>query len=188
MVRDRIAYVLLGRSLRLIDLADPQNPVWRGRIDREFQFGNFAITGVLGGGFVYVSRADRVLEIIDVRDLMSLHVASRLELPGALARSRPFHAEQIAVDESYAYMVCRSNPVLVIVDVRDPEAPRFVGSHPLSYSGQAVTLGGDFVYVMDSLGLLTVIPRLPAIPPTLRVTGAEGQSFSIEAASSLEES
>src|SRR5262245_3030381 len=122
-----VACVLKGSSLSLMSIKDPLS---------------VELGGVLGGRFLYVSRADRVLEIIDVSDPTSLQVVSRVELPV----QAPFHAEDIAVDGSYAYMVCRSNPVLIIVDVRDAQAPHFVAKQPLSRAGHALTLAGDFAY------------------------------------------
>jgi hypothetical protein len=150
-VSGTLAYVTDGQ-LRIIDMADPQNPV----LVASLAVPSGASSVTVAGGYAYVGGAG--LAIVDISDPQSPHVVGSLELPNGVI--------QAAASGTLVYVAC-NYAGLQVVDVADPQNPTVIGAVGMPDSAQGVALCGAYAYVADYEAGLKVVnitdPRNPVV-------------------------
>ncbi len=155
--QENFAYVAYG-GMRVLDLEDPWNPVFRGTASS-----GGIITGVaVEGDYAYTPAWGAGLEVHDISDpnLPSL-VAT---VPWSLC-----HPTAILKDGPYAYVMAWEG--FKVYDVSDPLAPFEVAFLPGGWSGwHSLKLEGDYLYATMHGGGLVIIevsdPTTPVVAGT----------------------
>ncbi len=143
VVDNGYAYVADGiNGLRILDLAEPENPVL---------VGSYATSGsargvAVDGSYAYVADALQGLFIIDVSDPADPTLSGSLASPAA----------KVAVDGSSAFLAASSNG-LRVVNITNPASPvettSFTGNYDPNFMVNDVTVAGGYVYMALDGGL-----------------------------------
>ncbi len=179
------------KKVVILDVGDPANPRKVGEVpDRpigvgmavgNYAYGVVTYWGPVGGVMGAISR----LVVMDTSRPSAPQVVSTLEWPGA--------AVDLAVADGYAYVA--SEPELVegsggglhVVDVRDPRAPRRVGTYLQTARAVAVSGGtaavssGDGLHIFDARTptALREVGNFPS-PSLWDVVAGEGQIYAFD--------
>ena len=149
IVRDGIAYgANAGNGLTIIDVTDPAHPA---------KIGNLATDGAvfdiaLQGDFIYASQMgspDGQMLIIDISDPTA-------PKQRGMIKTRKNHANPrgIGVSGNYAYVAFEGINSLEVVDIRDPDTPRIIGSTDLPDHPQSgVEIADNLILVPVTSGL-----------------------------------
>ena len=112
--------------------------------------------------------------VIDRRDPFNLKRVTSIDIPS-------FDAANGAVVGTKLYLVSRSTPSLVVVDITNPAAPVVAGSVVLPAAANALTvIGNDAFIAAGSAGLVTVDVADPAAPRLTGSTTVGGVAWDIE--------
>ncbi len=137
------------KKVVILDVGDPANPRKVGEVpDRPIGVG-VAVGNYAYGVVTYWGPVGEVLRMISRLVVMDTSHPSAPQVVGIL--EWPGMAMDLAVADGYAYVASEPEPEersgggLHVVDVRDPRAPRRVGTY--LQTAQAVTMGGGAVYV-----------------------------------------
>jgi hypothetical protein len=158
--------VLFGDELKIVDMADPTQPVIAGSYetaveDRIAVQGNYVhVAASLAGGELGV-------EIFDVSDP---------SLPQKISDYQPYptgcRAEaitEIALDGTHAF-VTMERCGLAVVEISNPSAPQVLAHEEIRGGARSLSIAGDYVYVGGSGGGLQVVDVSTPASPT--VSGA----------------
>jgi hypothetical protein len=132
---------------------------WEGFIGVPFVPEGVAVSN----GYAYVAQREQCLQVVDVRNPL------RPLLLGSV--NTPWHAQDVAVEGSYAYVAGAGG--LQIVDISNPMEPRVVGQAGI-WDGRDVVVGDGLAYVASWDGLTVLDIREPANPQVLGGVGCEG--------------
>ena len=134
-VQNGIAYVTSREDgLFLIDVGTPARPVLRFHYDTIELATGIAVAGPLAA----VACRHAGVEFIDV---------ATPGKPEHLSTIRVGEAQSVALYRGYAYAGVWATRELVIIDVRDPRAPKIAGKAGLVGYGDGVTVRGKLAYV-----------------------------------------
>ncbi len=139
-----------GSRLRIFDAADPLLPVLAGEIDFNAPTTQFGYAH----GFVYLPRAPRGFDVVDVENPAAPVTVARYRESG-------FRVEAIEVVGRRAYVAGMltntegaTYPILEILDVSSPAAPRLIASADLPGRLGRLAPLADGVLISHSQGLL----------------------------------
>ncbi len=170
-VRDTLAYIADGRTLRLIDVSNPAEPQEVGFYDHE---GGGVRSMVVRDTRAYVAASFAGLIILDVSD-----PSQPVEL-GSYAPA--ISVRGVAVEGTRAY-IAAGDDGLRIVDVSRPDEPRELGRYDPSGSISRVAVEGTLVHVSPDLRVLDVSD--PAQPQLLSVARFPGPNYWVHVADGL---
>jgi len=156
VVVNGIAYVAdSGRGLRVINVANPAQPVEMGFYDTPGQASGVAVQG----GYAFIADARNGLRIVNISNPTHPAEIGFYDTPG--------YAYDVAVDAGYAYVADRWEGLRVI-DVSNPASPVEVGRLPTSDEALSVALSGNYAYISAyGSGLYVVDVNSPNNPITL---------------------
>jgi hypothetical protein len=156
------AYVADGESgLRILDISDPDTPVWAGSLDTPGSAADLALSGSLA----CVADVSGGLRLIDVSN------PSAPAPVGALAT--PFPVTGVAVAGTHAYVSGGGGggSGLVVVDISVPSSPSIVTTIAGTAMWRRVAVAGATLYVAaESQGLRIYSLANPASPAFLGAT------------------
>jgi hypothetical protein len=116
----------------------------------------------------------RDVVVIDRRDPFSLRKVLSIDIPN-------FDAFGGAISGTKLYLVSRSTPSLVVVDLANPAAPAVLATLTLPATANAVTIvGNDAFIAAGSTGLVTVDISNPAAPRLTDTTAVGGVAWDVE--------
>jgi hypothetical protein len=144
------------------------------------QSNTLTVAGQLGGPIQAVTQADG-LSFISIGPRVVIQSACDPAFPDELGRTAPLPdiVRDIAVRDGYAY-VADSGGGLVILDVRNPAAPRMVGRTPLEGVAAMVRLKDNLAYVAaGAKGLWIVDISDPMAPREIGVYRAIVTDFAL---------
>ncbi len=163
------------RDFKVIDVNDPTNPTELGGFDFPSAWdiavsGNYAYVVVVDAGI-------NKLRVIDVSYPSLPVLEGSLEIGRSPRPSTGSYA--LAVSGSYAYvfdLFDGDEGALIVIDVSNPAAPVLAGSLEIDKSPQAISISGDYAYVVDnSSNDLKVIdvsdPTAPVLAWSLGIGG-----------------
>jgi hypothetical protein len=152
-VSGHFAYVCLGPSLGVLDVADPANPRLLGSVILAAP----GLDVVVSGNLAYVADGTKGLQIIDVSNPAAPALLGGYDTSGG--------ANGVCVSGSLAY-VADYGDGLQIIDVSNPAAPVWRGGYEkMGYFGAvSVYVSGTLAYVGDYWGLQIIDVSNPAAP------------------------
>jgi hypothetical protein len=165
VVSGSYAYITSSKGLEIVDISDPKSPAFAGSFDDILYMGDVEVSG----SYVYSISADNLV-IIDVSNPKSPAFAGSFDVSGDRSDTHG-----VAVLGDYAYVVQdfhdnndpASSGRLVIVDVRNPKLPAFVGSCVLyDFAFDAVVSGG-YAYIACEGGGVVIVDVSKPYEPTL---------------------
>lgn len=130
-------YLIAGTELRIIDVANPRQPTYKGH----FLFSGMVTDLVLSGNYAYVAAYNAGFQIIDISNPVNpIHKGSYVTA-----------AFTIGVDliGSYAYVTNRGISSFLIIDVSDLSRPYLVGYYQTPGELNLVTIAGRYAYVCN---------------------------------------
>lgn len=152
---DRIFAAIYGTgfsSVRIFDAADPLLPVPIGNVDFNAPASQFGYAR----GYLYLPRIPRGFDVVDVRNAAAPVTVARYREAG-------FRVEAIEIVGMRAYVAgMLSNadgatyPILEILDISSPAAPRLIASTDLPGTVGRLAPAADGVLLSHSQGLLAV--------------------------------
>ncbi len=150
-------------DLRIVDVANPANPIEAGRIYNDSQALHYITAVMLKGQYAYASGSD-YLYIIDV--------SNPLNPTEVLSYSVPGKGYYMALAGDYLY-VSRSDAVHVL-DISNPISPTEVSSYPINtINGGAIAVTNQYAYVSEGTALHVLDVSTPAqITETGRYTAS----------------
>jgi hypothetical protein len=141
------AYLGLGPSVQLLDVADPARPVALGRLD----LAGIVLDLTIEGDRAYVLQGGHQLDVLDVADRRSPTVLGSLSAP-------------LGTDEGFGRLVVRGGLAylagsagLATVDVSDPAAARWLGLNRELETLGGLVLANGFLYLAGRDGALHVV-------------------------------
>mgnify|MGYP002387827030 CR=1 FL=1 len=139
-------------GLRVVNIADPSNPVEVGFYDTPGDAHGVAVAG----DTAYVADFDHGVRVVNIADPARPVERGHCDTPG--------EAQSLAVAGDYVYVAGGSAGMLV-VNIADPSHPVLVGSfHTHGYT-QSLTIKDGYAYIADgSAGLVVVNIADPAHP------------------------
>lgn len=140
------AYLAAGQGgLRVFDISAPEQMSEVGSYSLPID----ANRVVVSDGKVYLADRDMGLYIIDPELQMGFQSIASDE-------QRRGNAEDIAVDDRYAYLAS-SGQGLRVIDLTDPQAPEAVAEYDTEGQASGVSLAGDFIYLADGTNGVRVL-------------------------------
>lgn len=116
-VEGNYAYVAAGNRLYVVDITNPTHTIVKGQVE----------SGPVGWATV-VAAARGYIYLIDGVDYLTIIDTANPSFPRVMSSSHLFGgANDIAVHETYAYVVDDGYKALFIIDVSDPAMPKEVG-------------------------------------------------------------
>jgi hypothetical protein len=146
------AYIYTSRALYVLDVSNPTNLKWVGRLSTQGTAMDVALTE----SHVYVADGDEGLTIVDISNVTSPTAVAEFDTSDV--------AYAVSLSDTYAY-VADGEGGLRILDVSDPSTPYEVAFYDTAGTAQAITLVGIYAYVADGEGGMLTLdvsnPRLP---------------------------
>jgi hypothetical protein len=157
------AYIL-GGSLKVIDLTNPEGPQITGFVELPYYARNLAVSG----NFAYA--AEYGFHVIDISDPQNPWIASNIEFPGI--------AGDVVVAGSFAY-VATDSAGLLVVDISEPGNPFLTGSLDTPNPVFGVAVAGSYAYATAGSEGLQVIdisdPQNPFVFRSVDALGSTGR-------------
>ncbi|MDD1447958.1 DUF4347 domain-containing protein [Dolichospermum sp. ST_sed8] len=144
----------VGDTLEIIDISNPNNPVFKGSYD---------ISGGSGvqvvGNYAYVSGGSSGLQIINISNPSAPTLIGNYDTTG--------YPQDVQIVGSYAY-VADFGSGLQIINISNPSAPTLIGNYDTSGRAEDVQVVGNYAYVADSVSGLQIIDISNPLTPTLK--------------------
>jgi hypothetical protein len=149
------AYVVLGSSIRILDVSDPGNPLERSKIDIDF-IENRGISKDVLGNYIYISNLDsnyeRVVQILDISD------KERPKVVGSF----PGIAQGMDIKGSYAYVP--EGKGFQIIDISNPKNPYKMGEFKTPVGVRNIAVKDNYAYLVGLEFLEVIDIRNPQVP------------------------
>ncbi|NJN65939.1 MAG: DUF5050 domain-containing protein [Chloroflexaceae bacterium] len=161
-VAGNYAYIGEGKSLVILDVSNPSQPVRRSYLSLPDRANRLQVVN----NHVYLANEEAGLQVVDVSDPANPTLRGSLNTPGS--------SNGVYVVGDYAY-VADSSEELQVVDVSDSANPTLVGSldTPMS-DALGVYVEGHYAYVTNTWGELWAIdvsdPANPTVKKSLQTT------------------
>ncbi|MDD1471916.1 DUF4347 domain-containing protein [Dolichospermum sp. ST_sed4] len=143
----------VGDTLEIIDISNPNNPVFKGSYD---------ISGGSGvqvvGNYAYVSGGSSGLQIINISNPSAPTLIGNYDTTG--------YPQDVQIVGSYAY-VADFGSGLQIINISNPSAPTLIGNYDTTGYARDVEIVGNYAYVADRESGLQVINISNPSAPTL---------------------
>jgi hypothetical protein len=185
--RDGIMYVSALTGLTTYDISDPAAPVRLGRLVLP-HFENEDVD--LGGDILLISNdaaeSTGILYVIDISDPTAPTILSQLHMGGNPLLGGPGHTASCVDDCRFAWVTDGGG--IRVIDLRDPAAPKDLGTHPAATGGLVVhdvQRDGDGLYWVAGFDG-TAAYRIPAdydgsgLGELVATTNEQGRSRYIE--------
>lgn len=155
-------------GLKIVDLADPGNPVLRATLG----LGSPAFDVALSGTLLYVAAGSHLVAV-DVSDPASPVVLDSLPMPPLVS------AYDVAVAGTTVY-VASLDDGLQVIDATDPADLKLLSALPSTDNSLGVAAVGNRVYLADaSAGLQVIDVTVPSSPVRLARISVPGGAFQV---------
>ena len=135
------AYVVAHENgLRILDIANPENPIEVGYVMTD----GYVRSAAVDGDYLFVAASESGLWIFDISDPASPIEVSSLELSAS--------ARFVTVSDGLAFITgtdTRGNPLLWVVDISSPTNPTQVGHHEMSMFSSELVVVARNAFVLD---------------------------------------
>ena|GEM_PF-6194082 len=146
-------FVVDGTGLEALDLSDPEEPVYAGRLNVDVSFIS------IDGDYAAVSNSNTVY-------LVNISNPGSMSIEGTYSGS-PFFRDAV-LSGNYLYLSINyssSSAELHIIDVSDPVSPQLMTIYSTTRSSfSAIEAAGDYLYLHAGYGLEIVDVSNPALP------------------------
>jgi plastocyanin len=157
-VQGNYAYVLDNNSMRILDIADINNPVKVGSAPcsdpRDL---------VLSGKYAYMADSGEGLRVVDISDKTAPKIVATFK---SMTEGSWCHYESLAISGNYAYLAGEREQqrVMDVVDISDPTGPSLVqpgSSYEVSNQNNAnfesIKVSGNYAYLAQGWNGLTIL-------------------------------
>jgi len=138
-----------GFGINIMDMTDPENPVWVNRVD----IGHSAKYVVVSDGYAYVDNrqyySPSPVTVIDIDPVESAHKVAEIDFPDR-------GVSMFLINEGYMYAISSDPDLFVVINVRTPESPEFVLSFEISDIGGSLFYENGIVYLGSSESVLFI--------------------------------
>ncbi|MGM3309110.1 DUF4347 domain-containing protein [Anabaena sp. WFMT] len=146
------AYVV-GDRLEIIDIIDPNNPVFKGNYDI-----SYGRSIQIVGNYAYVADDSSGLQIINISNPSAPTLVGNYNTSG--------NANDVEIVGNYAYVAYEYSG-LQIINISNPSAPTLIGNYNTSGNANDVEIVGNYAYVADNGSGLQIINISNLGAPTL---------------------
>jgi len=146
-IQDSLAYVGTSSGYRIIDISDPYHIELVGT----YQGPGINEVDVVDSMLYCITSDDVGLLIYDINDLEALSFVGNYAFDGGL---------DVRVQGNYAY-IGSAEECLLVLDISDPATPTYVCEFPLPEFDCGVRVNGNYIYVSNWYGLVTLETLLP---------------------------
>jgi len=159
------AYIGVGPRLVIIDMANPANPIVKGKTE--------PLPGIvqdiyLSGSYAYVASGHGGLRVVNVSNPANPYQVGGIDSSG--------FASGVVVASNYAY-VADGRDGLRVVDISNPTNPQEVGGLDTPGSAAGVDVAGSYAYVADlNRGLRVINIATPSEPTEVGSLDAVGSA------------
>ena len=156
-----VAADYVAGSVWIVDVTDPRSPAYVSRISAETAgFGAMGSPTAVetlqtsaGPHLLVASAGDGALHIVDVGDMYSPTAASVIQASGLYALDDPRDVETFSVSEkTYAMVAAFGDDAVLILDVTNPDAPKWVARVDHALDGFTGLAGPEDVEVFGVFG------------------------------------
>ncbi len=139
VIRDTLAYIYDYQRIKVVNIANPQEPFLEGVIDSLGTISNFTVAAP----YVYICTPDTLLQVIDITDISNPQVLGSCQV-SRLSGSIRIAGNLVFITGGYDGP---GNSIVQIIDVSDPANPIVCYTYHPSYLAKGVAVNGNIAYV-----------------------------------------